>query len=81
MSKDVLPSDEANTIGMPRNGIVIMTHNGFAESTKEATVNDHDLDMFVTVVLLASLQAVLLLVILCDVLGHYGNWNFEKHPS
>ena len=59
MSKDVLPSDEANTIGKPHNGIVIMTHNGLAESTKEAIVYVHDLDMFVTVVLLASSQAVL----------------------
>ena len=57
---------------------VIAIANGKAESTEEATVYVHDLDVFVAVMLLEDSLAVLSLGLLCEGMGHPMN---EKGES
>ena len=63
MSKNALTSE---TIRKSEEPTVIMTANGKAKSTEEATVHVGDLDVFVTMMLFDDSFAVLSLCLLCE---------------
>ena len=66
MRKDALTRGEENPTRRSDRKTVIMTAGGLAESTEEAAVCAHDLDLFVTAMLLENSLGVLSLGVLCE---------------
>ena len=81
MSKNELASGEKDTIIKSTEPTVIMTVNGKAESTEEAVVHVHDMDVFVTMMLLEDSPAVISLGVECEEMGFSYEWKKSETPS
>ena len=66
LSKNVLSSDETETLRESRNPTTVVTANGEAQTNEEAQVFVHGLDLFVTVQILDDTPAVLSSGELCE---------------
>ena len=74
MSKNALTSGERENTRKEKETAVIMTANGKAATTEEATVYVDDVDVFVTVMLLEDSPAVISLGFLCEGMGYSHEW-------
>ena len=80
VSKKDLNSAELETVKVSKNQTTVMTANGEVLSKEEATVFVWELDLFVTVVLLADTPAVLSLRKLCEDHGYNYHWTSGRKP-
>ena len=71
----ILTPEDQETIQKSKDPSVVMTANGTAHTTKEATVNDCDLDLFGPVQFLIESRAVLSLGKLCEENGYSYDWH------
>ena len=78
MSKNALTSGEKETTRTSKNLTVIMTANGTAGSTEEATVHDNNFNVLVTMMLLEDSLAVPFLGLLCEELVYSYEWKKES---
>ena len=79
LSKKDLSSEELETLRRSRTTTVV-TATGEVQTNGEAQVYVHDLDLFVTVLLLEDTPAFLSLGKLCEDHGYSHEWN-NKQPS
>ena len=81
LSKKELNSEELQTLRRPRNPTTVVTANGEVQTTEEAQVHVHDLDLFVTVQIPEGTLAILSLGKLCDEHGYTNEWVSGKHSQ
>ena len=71
---------ELDTIRVSRNPTTVITANGEVQTNEEAQVFVYDLDLFVTVQILADTPAVLSLGKLCEDHGYSYEWTTSQKP-
>ena len=81
LSKSDSSSDELDTLRRSRTPVTVKTANGEVQTTQEAQVYVHDLDLFVRVQLLDNTPAVLSLAKLCEEHGYSYEWITSRQPQ
>ena len=74
LSKKDLSSDEMETFRRLKNTTTVVTASGEVQTSEEAQVYVHDLDLFVVVQVLDDTPTVLLLGKLCEDHGYSHEW-------
>ena len=80
-SKKISSSAELDTLRKSRKPTAVITANGEVQTSEEAQVHDHDLDLFVTVQIPEVTAAVLSLGKLCEEHGYSYEWTSGHKPQ
>ena len=80
LSKEVLSSDEMETLRRSRIPTTVLAASGEVQTSEEAQENDHDLNLFVTVQILDDTPAVVSRGKLCEEHGYTYEWASGQKP-